>query len=719
MKLIHTQSYQLSEFADLNIPPFAVLSYAPAALFSCDSQLGFSQRTATHLNNTVLQACQKAHARGLQFLWFGTICVDKTSSLGLQHAVSYFFRLLQAATVCFVYLQDLLPSSASPEESLGRCKYWKRSWTLQELIAPSNVEFFDADWNFLGAKSSPGLLDLLQTVTRIDKSILTDSNAFSRAAIGVRLSWAAGREASRAEDAAYSLAGITGVNMSVRYGEGLDQAFARLVKKIIGNNMDGSIFAWTSHDDQFARGLLPQSISEFRHLSNTADFPLWQQTWTFDGNAMLNSNGLLLDSHATLQDSSLIMEIGRASESRLGIRIQMWERKFVRVNSQDLVRGFRSPRPYRILAARNIDAETSQSISNSSKKRKRSSHLDTEPSEYSAVTLGSSPTASPRVLDDDSWSSCSYPDDTLDLEILSVDDEEVDAYDDDMEEWYGQVDTHEGTCLSPDHPYQYERDALLRHFSQRVRSWARSATYIAPPETRLSRKRLKTVDSSPLVSDETDFEDVGHVPHGFRIVSNVDGYFHFSCPFYATNPAGHQECLLEDDLRSTEDVVRHIRKRHSKPPYCPKCQLILETPTARDEHIRGKICELRHPTRIEGVDGSQLRKITKVMARRPRRSSEAETWTRICAVACPGALSYISPYLQNGLGLEVSKVRDYWNDKGRCCIEKYMSGRGVLCSEDDHENGVLKAFHALTMADLVHEMVTSCGHSSESPSLRF
>ncbi|KXH31877.1 HET domain-containing protein [Colletotrichum simmondsii] len=714
MKLIHTQSYQLSEVADFNIPPFAVLSYAPAALFPCDSQQVLSQRTATHFNNTVLQACQKADARGLQFLWFGSVCVDKTSSLGLQHAVSYSFRLLQAATVCFVYLQDLLPSSASLEESWGGCRYWKRSWTLQELIAPSNVEFFDADWNFLGIKSSPGLLDILQTVTRIDKSILTDRDALSRVAIGVRLSWAAGREATRAEDAAYSLVGITGVNMSIRYGEGLEQAFARLVEKIIGVNMDGSIFAWTSHDDQFVRGLLPQSISEFRHLSNTADFPLLQQPWTFDGNVTLNSNGLLLDSHASLQDSSLILEIGQASETRLGIRIQIWERRFVRVNSRDLVRGFRSPKPCRILAARNIDAKTSQSISNSSKKRKRSSRLDTDPSEYSAVLLSSSSTNPPYVLDDDSCSSCSYNKDTLHLKGVGVEDEEVDSDYDDMGESESQVDIRERTSLSPNHPYQYERDALLRHFNQRVRSWAHSATYTAPPESQLSRKRLKIEDSGPCsVSEESDFEDFDDAPHGFSIVSNVDGYFHFACPFYATNPAGHEQCLIEDDLLSTEDVVQHIRKRHSKPPYCPKCRIVLETPMARDEHVRRNICELRHPTTIEGVDEDQLRKIMKVMARQPRRSSEAQIWARICAVACPGAFYCISPYLQDGLGLEVSKVRDYWNDKGRRCIKKYMAGRGVLCTEDEYGNGALEAFHALTMADLVHETVAFCGHKSE------
>ncbi|KXH30977.1 HET domain-containing protein [Colletotrichum salicis] len=706
MKLIHTQSYQLSEFADFNIPPFAVLSHA-SALFSCDSQQIFLQPAATRLNNIILQACQKANARGLEFLWVGSVCVDRTSTLSLQHAVSYSFRLLQAATVCFVYLQDLLSSSASPEESWGRCRYWRRSWTLQELVAPSNVEFFDTDWNYRGAKSSPGLLDLLQTVTRIDKSILTDSNAISRVAIGVRLSWAAGREATRAEDAVYSLVGITGVNMSVRYGEGLDQAFARLVKKIISVNMDGSIFAWTSNDAQFARGILPQSTSEFRHLTNTAEFPLLQRPWAFDGNVVLSSNGLLLDSHALWQDSSLILEIGRASEERLGIRIQMWEKRFVRISSRDLVRGFKSPRPCRILAAGDIDAETSQSISNSSKKRKRSSPLQPHPGKYWSVLLGSSYTTSSCLLDDDAYSSCSYDEDALDLEILSVD-EEVDDDDDSMEEELdSQVDVHERASLSPSHPYQSERDALIRHFSQRVRNWARSATYAAPPWGQPSRKRIKTADSGPYcVSEESDFENIDNIPNDFHVVFHVDGYFHFACPFYATNPTDHQQCLLEDDLRSTEDVVEHIRKRHSKPPYCPKCRMILKTAMERDEHIRKRNCELRGPTKIEGVDGNQLGKIMKVIERRSRRLSETETWARICAVACPGATSRISPYLQDGLGLEVSKVRDYWSDKGRRCIHQYMARKGVLLTEDQYEDGVMEAFYSLTMADLVQEMVT-------------
>ncbi|KAI3549400.1 HET domain-containing protein [Colletotrichum filicis] len=715
MKLIHTQSYQLSEVADFNIPPFAVLSYAPAALFPCDSQQVLSQRTATHFNNTILQACQKADARGLQFLWFGSVCVDKTSSLGLQHAVSYSFRLLQAATVCFVYLQDLLPSSASLEESWGGCRYWKRSWTLQELIAPPNVEFFDANWNFLGAKSSPGLLDLLQTVTRIDKSTLTDNNAFSRVAIGVRLSWAAGREATRAEDAAYSLAGITGVNMSVRYGEGLDQAFARLVKKIISVNMDGSIFAWTSNDDQFARGLLPRSTSEFCHLLETSDFPLSQQSWAFEGNVVFNSNGLLLESHAVSEDLSLILEIGRTRKNRFGVRLQAWGNNFVRVSSQTLVLGFRKPRPCQILAARDIDTVMSQTISDSSKKRKRSGQLNTRPAEYSAILIGPPHTssASSCVLHDDACSSCSYPEDTLDLGVISVDEEgeeeeegeegeeaDIDDEDGESEEAiHDQIDTHERLSVHPNHPYQSERSGLLHHFSPRVRNWAHSATYIAPPRGRSFRKRVKIAHSeSSHLGEDSDFEDADD--------HSIDGHYHFACPFYAMNPTEHQHCLLEDDLRSMEDVVEHIRKRHSKPPYCPKCRVIFKTSMARDEHIRRKICRLRPSTRIEGVDGNQLDKIKRVMMSRSSRSSEAEIWVRIGAVACPGTFFHISPYLQDGLGLEVSKVRDYWNAKGRVYTEEYMSAKGIMLTEDEDNVGVLEAFHSLTMADLVQEAVT-------------
>lgn len=47
-----------------------------------------------------------------------------------------------------------------------------------------------------------------------------------------RLSWANHRETKRQEDMAYSLLGIFSIHMSIRYGEGREEAFERLRRKI-------------------------------------------------------------------------------------------------------------------------------------------------------------------------------------------------------------------------------------------------------------------------------------------------------------------------------------------------------------------------------------------------------------------------------------------------------------------------------------------------------
>ncbi|OHE91751.1 HET domain-containing protein [Colletotrichum orchidophilum] len=697
MRLIHTRSYRLLEFDDVSPPPFAVLSHA-------HSQEHRLQPPSVQLDNFILQACLQADVRGLEFLWVGSVCIDKTSSLELQHSISSSFRLLQAAAVCFVYLQDLPPSSDLLEGTWGRCRYWTRSWTLQELVAPSNVEFFDAAWNYQGAKSSPKLLELLQNITRIDRNILVNSTAFSKVAIGVRLSWAAGRESTHAEDTAYSLTGITGVNMSIRYGEGSELAFARLVKKIVQESTDGSIFAWTSNDDQVARGFLPRSATEFRHLTdNDTPRAFWpQQPWKFDGNIQFSSKGLIFDSRASTEDLSLILEIGRTSDKRFGVRIQMWENRYVRINPREIMEGSKISRPCRIIAACNIDAETSQSISISCRKRKRSGQLRTPPNEHSGVQLGITHTISHHLLHDNACSSCSYPEDASDLDSLHSGDE----YE---EEAPSQVDARERTSLESNHPYQTEREGLLRHFAVRVEDWARSAKYVAPTGSRLSRKRLKIADSSSYcASEESDFEEIEYIQNDIQIT--IDGYFHLACPFYATKPADHRQCLREDDLRTMEDVVDHIRKCHWKSPYCPNCRIIFKTPMARDEHIRKLICEIQDPTRIEGVDGNQLKGMVEVTM---RGFSEAETWAQICALACPDVPTCVSPYLKDGLGLEVSKLRDYWNEKGREYIKKYMCERDVVLPEGQDEVRVLEAFHALTMADLIQKTVETSVHESQ------
>src|SRR5436190_3606231 len=114
-------------------------------------------------------------------------------------------------------------------------------WTLQELIAPEEVRFYDKEWKYLGDKRT--LLKLLANATRIDENTLVDPDNLHRCTIARRMSWASERETTRIEDIAYSLLGIFDVNMPLLYGEG-NRAFIRLQEEIMKSSNDQTVFAW-------------------------------------------------------------------------------------------------------------------------------------------------------------------------------------------------------------------------------------------------------------------------------------------------------------------------------------------------------------------------------------------------------------------------------------------------------------------------------------------
>ena len=60
-----------------------------------------------------------------------------------------------------------------------------------------------------------------------------------------RMSWAAYRRTTRAEDAAYCLFGLFDVNLPLLYGEGGENAILRLQLEIFARNDDFSLLAWS------------------------------------------------------------------------------------------------------------------------------------------------------------------------------------------------------------------------------------------------------------------------------------------------------------------------------------------------------------------------------------------------------------------------------------------------------------------------------------------
>ncbi|KAK0726080.1 hypothetical protein B0H67DRAFT_473509, partial [Lasiosphaeris hirsuta] len=119
-------------------------------------------------------------------------------------------------------------------------KWFKRGWTLQELLEPSKVELYSPNWRKLGEKAT--MADMLRHITGIEEEVLK-GGSLENVSIAERMDWAADRQTTRPEDITYCLMGILDVNMPVLYGE-KTKAFIHLQGEILKNSEDQSLFAW-------------------------------------------------------------------------------------------------------------------------------------------------------------------------------------------------------------------------------------------------------------------------------------------------------------------------------------------------------------------------------------------------------------------------------------------------------------------------------------------
>lgn len=230
--------------------------------------------------------------------------IDKTSSAELTEAINSMFRWYKHSAVCYAFLADLEPSKTTKEKDLEQCRWFTRGWTLQELIAPHTMAFFDKEWKFRGTKRK--LKTVLSSITGIPKEVLEDVEEVFGQCIAKRMSWAANRQTTRQEDMAYCLLGLFNVYMPMIYGEGT-AAFTRLQEELIKGNRDRSIFAWkvsATRDErkkQPYRGILAHSPSEFAHCGkygrlqvayrSNSDFVMTNRGIRFEGRLPLSFEG--------------------------------------------------------------------------------------------------------------------------------------------------------------------------------------------------------------------------------------------------------------------------------------------------------------------------------------------------------------------------------------------------------------------------------------------
>ncbi|OHW98848.1 HET domain containing protein [Colletotrichum incanum] len=171
MWLINTTTLQLHENPPSAV--YAILSHtweAEELSFRDMEDLKKASKKRGFLK--IAKICEIAKASGIQWAWVDTCCIDKSSSAELTESINSMWRWYKEARICYAFLSDLSMSgwtndpplqSRATGEGLERCRWFTRGWTLQELLAPDSIVFFDKNWTHCGPYRVSNVLGRLQT----------------------------------------------------------------------------------------------------------------------------------------------------------------------------------------------------------------------------------------------------------------------------------------------------------------------------------------------------------------------------------------------------------------------------------------------------------------------------------------------------------------------------------------------------------------------------
>jgi hypothetical protein len=229
----------ITTFKDNALPCYAILSHTWGVDTEEVTFADLTKGDGKHKSGYAkIRFCgEQAQQDGLQYFWVDTCCIDKSDKAELSHAIRSMFRWYQNAMKCYVYLSDVSTEQTKPgglsteftwEPAFRSSRWFTRGWTLQELLAPSTVEFYCQDWGKLGDKIL--LTSLINKITGIPHQVLRGT--LSQFDVHERLRWKGNRKTKLKEDMAYSLSGICDVDIVPMYGEGEEEAFRRLYDEI-------------------------------------------------------------------------------------------------------------------------------------------------------------------------------------------------------------------------------------------------------------------------------------------------------------------------------------------------------------------------------------------------------------------------------------------------------------------------------------------------------
>ncbi|KAF4937383.1 Vegetative incompatibility protein HET-E-1 [Colletotrichum fructicola] len=290
MRLINVNTGALEDF-HRDPPPYAILSHT----WGPDEEELLYDDIKTEVTKPGIgklkldRCCEQAKEDGLDYVWIDTCCINRANATELGEAINSMYRWYQSSHTCYAYLVDVDEGDRNFHDIFRASRWFCRGWTLQELLAPKDVVFYDKSWRHLGSKHQ--LAGIVEDITGIPRPFLLGLAGLQSASVAQRMSWAAKRTTTKEEDLAYCLLGIFNVMIPMIYGEG-NQAFTRLQEQIMKKTPDDSILAWGLSTDSSRGEARTGDVNKFGGvLAATPAAFLGSETIVFGGN--LDATGIL------------------------------------------------------------------------------------------------------------------------------------------------------------------------------------------------------------------------------------------------------------------------------------------------------------------------------------------------------------------------------------------------------------------------------------------
>ncbi|THV03858.1 HET-domain-containing protein [Dendrothele bispora CBS 962.96] len=229
---MNSHTFKIIEFKEHDtIPPYAILSHKwihGEEITLQDFKQSRNRQVSKKGYHKVRRACGKARQDGIRYIWIDTCCIDQTNSDDIAQNIKSMYAYYQNATVCYAYLDDVRSDvdSKTWQCEIEESEWFRRGWTLQELLAPRIVEFYDTEWNYIGSRH--GLQEEISYATGIPLPVLSGRLPIHQVDVLERMSWAMGRKTTKLQDQAYCLLGLLGISMDPDYDEDVEESFRRL-----------------------------------------------------------------------------------------------------------------------------------------------------------------------------------------------------------------------------------------------------------------------------------------------------------------------------------------------------------------------------------------------------------------------------------------------------------------------------------------------------------